>query len=744
MSPPPSWFMENQGEVYEGRRRGSESDEELKGLSYQEYRRLKRIKMRNTGRFCIWNNTPSPPRDPNEDENADDDDDDNLTKAKGESDSGKSQSETDRSRKRRGMRSYDSDSESVGSESDSDKEDRRQRRRKIKSKRSRRSYDSDGESEESEEDRKKSTSIRKKRRYSDSDESSDASEISASSSGDEQHTKSKIKRRKKLSGDGSDEGRRSKKKKRSRSSRKRPGHTRKSSDISASGEERSKSKSRRRKKLSGDGSDTDLKAKLEEKVKDTELDEEELKKFKEMVNESKKKSLAPEDEEEEAEVGPMPLPKAEGHISYGGALRPGEGDAIAQYVQQGKRIPRRGEVGLNADEIQRFEDLGYVMSGSRHQRMNAIRIRKENQVYSAEDKRALAMFNYEEKAKREAKVMSDLSRLVQRHMGEELGPNHDPFASLIIDYGLCVLKMKDLDFMESAATYVQFASAFIDYDWTYRSCCSALLLMLHPTSLSLSYLCFCLKDLLLCIHNFSESTFDYCCSKAQSWIQILRHGSSDDYVEYVPVVKRRAMQERKGKVMEDKEKLAPSLLVKATQQQLKRRRRRDVSDTEQIILQEKKMMEHLSCDKKTLMSVRELAKGITYTEPLVTGWEPHPGSIMSSKQIDLTRKQFHIIVSGEDIPPPIKNFNDMNIPRGLGVTLKEKGIVKPTPIQVQGLPVILSGRDMIGIASTGSGKTLVFVLPMIMIALREEMVIRQTRSKDCYLLECLQNTLVSL
>lgn len=115
-------------------------------------------------------------------------------------------------------------------------------------------------------------------------------------------------------------------------------------------------------------------------------------------------------------VGPAPAAKAEGHVNYGGALRPGEGDAIAQYVQQGKRIPRRGEVGLSADEISKFEALGYVMSGSRHQRMNAIRIRKENQVYSAEDKRALAMFNYEEKAKREHKVMSDLQRLVQRHI----------------------------------------------------------------------------------------------------------------------------------------------------------------------------------------------------------------------------------------------------------------------------------------------------------------------------------------
>ena len=45
------------------------------------------------------------------------------------------------------------------------------------------------------------------------------------------------------------------------------------------------------------------------------------------------------------------------------------------FVQNGKRIPRRGEVGLSADQISHFEDLGYVMSGSRHSRMNAIRIR---------------------------------------------------------------------------------------------------------------------------------------------------------------------------------------------------------------------------------------------------------------------------------------------------------------------------------------------------------------------------------
>ncbi|KAG6542411.1 hypothetical protein Mapa_016101 [Marchantia paleacea] len=156
-----------------------------------------------------------------------------------------------------------------------------------------------------------------------------------------------------------------------------------------------------------------------------EIDEEAMK-FKEMLEAQKKAAMGLECE---PMVGPAPAPRAEGHISYGGALRPGEGDAMAQYVQQGKRIPRRGEVGLSADEISKFEDLGYVMSGSRHQRMNAIRIRKENQVYSAEDKRALAMFNYEEKAKREHKVMSDLQRLVQRHIGADVGPTHDPFST---------------------------------------------------------------------------------------------------------------------------------------------------------------------------------------------------------------------------------------------------------------------------------------------------------------------------
>ena len=51
--------------------------------------------------------------------------------------------------------------------------------------------------------------------------------------------------------------------------------------------------------------------------------------------------------------------------SYGKALLPGEGAAMAAYIAEGKRIPRRGEIGLTCDQIDGYEKQGYVMSGSR-------------------------------------------------------------------------------------------------------------------------------------------------------------------------------------------------------------------------------------------------------------------------------------------------------------------------------------------------------------------------------------------
>ncbi|XP_009887642.1 PREDICTED: NF-kappa-B-activating protein [Charadrius vociferus] len=101
-------------------------------------------------------------------------------------------------------------------------------------------------------------------------------------------------------------------------------------------------------------------------------------------------------------------------LNYGHALLPGEGAAMAEYVKAGKRIPRRGEIGLTSEEIASFESSGYVMSGSRHRRMEAVRLRKENQIYSADEKRALASFNQEERRKRENKILASFREMVYR------------------------------------------------------------------------------------------------------------------------------------------------------------------------------------------------------------------------------------------------------------------------------------------------------------------------------------------
>ncbi|KAJ1984230.1 hypothetical protein H4R34_000790 [Dimargaris verticillata] len=123
------------------------------------------------------------------------------------------------------------------------------------------------------------------------------------------------------------------------------------------------------------------------------------------------------------DVGPTPLPMRDTKLderSYGGALLAGEGSAMAAYVQEGKRIPRRGEIGLNSEEIQHYESSGYVMSGSRHHRMNAVRIRKENQVINAEEKRALLLLSQEEKAKKETKIISNFRELLHDRLKGKL------------------------------------------------------------------------------------------------------------------------------------------------------------------------------------------------------------------------------------------------------------------------------------------------------------------------------------
>ena len=66
------------------------------------------------------------------------------------------------------------------------------------------------------------------------------------------------------------------------------------------------------------------------------------------------------------------------------------------------------------------------------------------------------------------------------------------------------------------------------------------------------------------------------------------------------------------------------------------------------------------------------------------------------------RKKYSILVEGDYPPPPLKSFKAMKFPKGILKGLEGRKISKPSPIQMQGIPAVLSGRDLIGIAYTGN------------------------------------------
>jgi ATP-dependent RNA helicase RhlE len=59
------------------------------------------------------------------------------------------------------------------------------------------------------------------------------------------------------------------------------------------------------------------------------------------------------------------------------------------------------------------------------------------------------------------------------------------------------------------------------------------------------------------------------------------------------------------------------------------------------------------------------------------------------------------------------NFSDLGLVEPLSQALAAKGYDKPTPIQAQAIPAVLQGRDLCGIAQTGTGKTAAFALPSL-------------------------------
>ncbi|XP_071949373.1 ATP-dependent RNA helicase DDX42-like [Antedon mediterranea] len=80
--------------------------------------------------------------------------------------------------------------------------------------------------------------------------------------------------------------------------------------------------------------------------------------------------------------------------------------------------------------------------------------------------------------------------------------------------------------------------------------------------------------------------------------------------------------------------------------------------------------------------------------------------------IDL-RKKLGIKVSGADAAKPVSSFGHFGFDEQLMHYIRKSEFSSPTPIQAQGVPIAMGGRDIIGIAKTGSGKTAAFIWPLL-------------------------------
>ncbi|KAL4510357.1 hypothetical protein ABPG72_008247 [Tetrahymena utriculariae] len=128
----------------------------------------------------------------------------------------------------------------------------------------------------------------------------------------------------------------------------------------------------------------------------------------------------------------------------------------------------------------------------------------------------------------------------------------------------------------------------------------------------------------------------------------------------------------------------------------------DDSDNENL----KQLNEQITQTKsRRKMSIDELEKD----------WE-HQQQLKQAK-IKALMKLYKVKIEGDNIPPLLTNFTKMQKKYGFNQkildNMKKAGYEKPTPIQMQSVPIIMEKRNLLALAPTGSGKTAAYCLPLL-------------------------------
>ncbi|CAG8457528.1 17001_t:CDS:10 [Dentiscutata heterogama] len=187
----------------------------------------------------------------------------------------------------------------------------------------------------------------------------------------------------------------------------------------------------------------------------------------------------------------------------------------------------------------------------------------------------------------------------------------------------------------------------------------------------------------------------------------------EDFVEsYVNHMKKKGIEVGKSqRPIEKDENVNSDEEVYATARAIDAQLEYD-SDDNPIVEQKRKDIEPLPAVDHSQIEYPEIEKFF---------YEEHPDiAELSDERVKEIRRELDMHVSGADVAKPCISFAHFGFDEALLNVIIKHGYSEPTGIQKQAVPVAMSGRDIIGIAKTGSGKTAAFIWPMLIHIMDQE------------------------
>lgn len=147
----------------------------------------------------------------------------------------------------------------------------------------------------------------------------------------------------------------------------------------------------------------------------------------------------------------------------------------------------------------------------------------------------------------------------------------------------------------------------------------------------------------------------------------------------------------------------------------KRKRKDSVSDSEEEIIEKhdkKVKTKHVNRNITQIVKRNPAGWSVEFQRNF---WGGSPPLSVISDELKRKRKLLGILVKGAVhlCPNPVESYDESSIPESFRKVLQKSHITIPTAIQMQCIPAILHGCNVLGISPTGSGKTLAYLLPLI-------------------------------